>query len=66
VGQLVYNETTIPCEMPHEGIFSWGGSWDINYNLILGGLGRSTARLYDLRNERLFDSFPLRQLTVFL
>ena len=37
VGQLVYNEATIPCEMPYEGIFSWGGSWDINYNLILGG-----------------------------
>jgi hypothetical protein len=39
VGQLVYNEATIPCEMPHESIFSWGGSWDINYNLILGGVG---------------------------
>ena len=37
VGQLVYNEATIPCEMPYEGIFSWGGSWDINYNLTLGG-----------------------------
>jgi predicted dehydrogenase len=37
VGQLVYNEATFPCEMPHEGIFSWGGSWDINYNLTLGG-----------------------------
>lgn len=36
VGHLVYNEATIPCEMPYEGIFSWGGSWDINYNLILG------------------------------
>lgn len=37
MGQLVYNEATIPCEMPYEGIFSWGGSWDINYNLTLGG-----------------------------
>jgi predicted dehydrogenase len=37
VGQLVYNEATIPCEMPYEGIFSWGGGWDINYNLTLGG-----------------------------
>jgi len=37
VGQLVYNEATIPCEMPYEGIFSWGGSWDINYNMTLGG-----------------------------
>jgi len=37
VGQLVYNEATLPCEMPTEGIFSWGGSWDINYNMTLGG-----------------------------
>jgi len=37
VGQLVYNEATHPCEMPCEGIFSWGGGWDINYNLTLGG-----------------------------
>jgi len=37
VGQLVYNEATISCDMPYEGIFSWGGSWDINYNLTLGG-----------------------------
>lgn len=37
VGQLVYNEATYPCEMPNEGIFSWGGSWDINYNMTLGG-----------------------------
>lgn len=37
VGQLVYNEATFPCEMPYEGIFSWGGSWDINYNMTLGG-----------------------------
>lgn len=37
VGQLVYNEATYPCEMPYEGIYSSGGSWDINYNLTLGG-----------------------------
>jgi predicted dehydrogenase len=37
VGQLIYNEATYPSEMPYEGIFSWGGSWDINYNLVLGG-----------------------------
>ena len=37
VGQLVYNEATFPAEMPNEGIFSWGGSWDINYNMVLGG-----------------------------
>lgn len=37
VGQLVYNEATFPAEMPNEGIFSWGGSWDINYHLSLGG-----------------------------
>lgn len=36
-GQLVYNEATFPAEMPYEGIFSWGGSWDIHYNLKLGG-----------------------------
>jgi predicted dehydrogenase len=37
VGQLVYNEATFPSDMPYEGIFSWGGSWDINYDLKLGG-----------------------------
>jgi len=37
IGQLVYNEATFSSDMPYEGIFSWGGSWDINYNLILGG-----------------------------
>lgn len=37
VGQLVYNEATYSSEMPYEGIFGWGGSWDINYNLIHGG-----------------------------
>lgn len=37
VGQLVYNEATYSSEIPYEGIFSWGGSWDINYNLIHGG-----------------------------
>ena len=37
VGQLLYNEATFPSDMPYEGIFSWGGSWDINYNLILNG-----------------------------
>lgn len=34
---LIYNEATYSCELPNEGIFSWGGSWDINYNLTLGG-----------------------------
>ena len=37
VGQLVYNEATYSSDMPYEGIFSWGGSWDIHSNLILGG-----------------------------
>jgi predicted dehydrogenase len=37
IGQLIYSETTFSSDMPHEGIFSWGGSWDINYNLTLGG-----------------------------
>jgi predicted dehydrogenase len=37
IGQLVYNEATYSSDLPYEGIFSWGGSWDIHYNLILGG-----------------------------
>jgi UDP-N-acetylglucosamine 3-dehydrogenase len=37
VGQLVYNEATYPSDMPYEGIFSWGGGWDISGNLISGG-----------------------------
>jgi len=37
VGHLLYNDATYSSEMPAEGIFSWGGSWDINGNLILEG-----------------------------
>lgn len=37
VGQLVYNEATHPSDMPQEGLFSWGWSWDITGNLIPGG-----------------------------
>lgn len=37
VGQLVYNEATFPSDVPHEGIFSWGGSWDVSGNFLPGG-----------------------------
>jgi predicted dehydrogenase len=37
VGQLVYNEVTYPSDMPYEGIFNWGGSWDISGNFVPGG-----------------------------
>lgn len=37
IGQLIYNEATYPSDMPVEGIFSWGGSWDIHGNLLPGG-----------------------------
>ncbi|MHA1660954.1 MAG: Gfo/Idh/MocA family protein [Promethearchaeota archaeon] len=37
IGQLVYNEATYSSDLPCEGIFSWGGSWDINGNLKLEG-----------------------------
>jgi predicted dehydrogenase len=37
VGQLVYNEATFSSDLPYEGIFSWGGSWDVEGNLSLEG-----------------------------
>lgn len=37
VGQLVYNEATFSSDLPYEGIFSWGGSWDLEGNLSLEG-----------------------------
>ncbi|MBD3197709.1 MAG: hypothetical protein GF317_21835 [Candidatus Lokiarchaeota archaeon] len=37
VGQLLYNEATYSANLPYEGIFSWGGSWDIQGNLSLEG-----------------------------
>jgi len=36
LGQLVYDETTFPSDMPGEGVFSWGGRWE-NGALSLGG-----------------------------
>jgi predicted dehydrogenase len=37
VGHLIYNEATYPTVLPYEGIYSWGGSWDIQGKLTLGG-----------------------------
>jgi len=37
VGQLVYNEATYAAELPYEGVFSWGGSWDVSGRLTPGG-----------------------------
>jgi len=37
VGQLIYNEATYPAEMPGEGVFSWGGSWNIDGTIKPGG-----------------------------
>lgn len=37
IGQLVYNEATYSSNLPYEGIFSWGGSWDFKGNLSLKG-----------------------------
>jgi len=36
LGQLVYDETTFPSDMPGEGVFSWGGHWE-DGALKLGG-----------------------------
>jgi len=65
VGQLVYNEATFPCEMPTEGIFSWGGSWDINYKMTLGGGWEApAAELPGLRDEGRVEGLPLCQQAV--
>ncbi len=37
IGQLIYNETSFSSDLPYEGIFSWGGSWDIEGKLSLEG-----------------------------
>jgi predicted dehydrogenase len=37
IGQLVYNEATFSSDMPAEGLFSWGMSWDIHGKLLPGG-----------------------------
>jgi predicted dehydrogenase len=37
VGQLIYNEATYAAELPSEGMFSWGGSWDVGGRPIPGG-----------------------------
>jgi len=34
VGQLLYNESTFPSDLPNEGLFSWGLGWGLT-----GGLG---------------------------
>ncbi len=36
--QLVYNEATFSSDMPAEGLFSWGMSWDIHGNILPGGI----------------------------
>lgn len=33
VGELVYNDATFGAELPNEGAFSWGGSWDPDGNI---------------------------------
>jgi UDP-N-acetylglucosamine 3-dehydrogenase len=38
VGQLVYNESTFSSDMPAEGLFSWGMSWDIHGDIQPGGI----------------------------
>ncbi len=37
LGQLVYNDATFASELPQEGMFSWGESWDVHGNLVPGG-----------------------------
>ncbi len=37
IGQLIYNEATYSSDLPCEGLFSWGGRWDIDGNLSLEG-----------------------------
>ena len=29
IGQLIYNEATVPSDMPYEGMFSWGLGWGL-------------------------------------
>jgi predicted dehydrogenase len=36
IGQLLYNDATFASDLPHEGIFSWGQSWEID-----GTIGRA-------------------------
>jgi predicted dehydrogenase len=36
-GQLLYDNATYASDLPNEGIFSWGGCWDIDANLVLDG-----------------------------
>jgi len=38
IGHLMYNEATFFSDMPGEGVFSWGKSWDIHGKLQPGGL----------------------------
>jgi predicted dehydrogenase len=37
IGHLVYNEATFFSDIPAEGLFSWGKSWDIHGNILPGG-----------------------------
>ena len=37
MGQLVYSDATFESDMPQEGMFSWGWSWDVHGELIPGG-----------------------------
>jgi predicted dehydrogenase len=37
IGQLLYNEATFSSDLPYEGMFSWGGSWDIGGDFRLEG-----------------------------
>lgn len=36
VAHLVYNDATFASDMPQEGMFSWGRSWDVQGNLVPG------------------------------
>lgn len=77
VGQLTYNEATFSSDMPAEGLFSWGMSWDIRGDLQPGGKWdphpgtirvhgeKGALRIYPYANELfLFSSGKMEQVDV--
>ena len=52
LGQLIYNEATFYSDLPYEGIFSWGGSWDIEGNLSLQGKWEKNPGNFRIHGEK--------------
>ena len=77
LGELLYNDATYPLELPNEGLFSEGASWDIDGTVVPPGSWQANAgsirvhgtkgalRIFHYANQLFFNSeLGLRQIPV--